>query len=189
MAERNAAVGYVALGKQSSPTTPVTPALYTPYYSTSLATDFNVASDEPVYGNRFKRFQSLKTSRKHGGSVEVMAEPNTAAYWLDMLSTKASTTGANPYTHTFGQSIATDPNSYTLDVSVGAQVIRYWGIQASKLGIHYYSGNNLIWERLAQTAKCGRFLRSATLRRRSMFTSGAGAATPEASSGIKTAKS
>lgn len=140
MAERNAAVGYVALGKQSSPTTPVTPALYTPYYSTSLATDFNVASDEPVYGNRFKRFQSLKTSRKHGGSVEVMAEPNTAAYWLDMLSTKASTTGANPYTHTFGQSIATDPNSYTLDVSVGAQVIRYWGIQASKLGIGFKDG-------------------------------------------------
>lgn len=140
MAERNAAVGYAALGKQTAPGTPVTPALYVPYYNQSLMTDFQVASDEPVYGNRFKRFQSLKTSRKHGGSLVVMAEPNTAAFWFDMLSTKSSTTGANPYVHTFGQSVTTDPNPYTLDVSVGAQVIRYWGIQASKVAIGFNNG-------------------------------------------------
>lgn len=140
MSERNAAVGYAALGKQSGPLVAVTPALYTPYYTQALVTDFKVASDEPVYGSRWKRFQSLKTTRKHGGSITVMAEPNTAAYWLDMLSTKTSTTGSNPYVHTFGQSVTVDPNPYTLDVSMGAQVIRYIGIQASKVAIGFQNG-------------------------------------------------
>ncbi len=80
MAERNAAAGYMALGKQTLATTAVTPALYTPYYSQDLDTNFNMISDEPVYGNKFKRFQTLRGLRSHTGSLTVMAEPNTAGY-------------------------------------------------------------------------------------------------------------
>ncbi len=135
MAERNAAVGYAALGKQTTTTAAVIPSLYVPYYSQSIDTDFNTMSDEPVYGNRFKRIQTLKGTRKHGGTITVMAEPNTAAYWMDMLASKSSTSGANPYTHTFGASNTVDPNAYTLDVSVASQVIRFVGVQASKLSL------------------------------------------------------
>lgn len=132
MAERNAAVGTILIGKQTNPTTVVTPTIATPYYSQSMDTQFHDMSDEPAFGNRFKRFQTLQGIRSHTGSVTVMAEPNTIAYWLDMLATKTSTTGANPYTHTFGQSITVDPNPYTMDIILGSQVIRFFGVQASK---------------------------------------------------------
>lgn len=135
MAERNAAVGYAAIKKETTVGTPVIPDTYTPYYKQSIMTDFHVMEDMPVYGNRFKRFQSLRGSRSHGGQITVMAEPDTAARWLDMLLNKSATSGAGPYTHTFGLSNTTLPNSYTLDVSLGSQVVRFWGIQASNLNI------------------------------------------------------
>lgn len=132
MAEQNAALGYAGLGLETTKGTAVTPTVYCPYYSQSLGTSTNYMSDEPVYGNKFKRYQTLQGLRHHGGSLTVMAEPNTAALWHNMLATKASTSGSNPYTHTFGAS-ATDPKSYTLDVSYGSQVGRFFGVEASKI--------------------------------------------------------
>ena len=135
MPERNAAVGYAAIKKESTAGTPVTPDVYTPYYKQNISTDFHLMADTPVYGNRFKNFQHLRGSRSHGGGITVMAEPDTAARWLDMLLSKSSTSGSDPYTHVFGVSNNTPPNSYTVDVSLGSQVIRYWGVQASNLNI------------------------------------------------------
>lgn len=135
MAERNAAVGYAAIKKESTPGTAVTPDVYTPYYKQSVATDFHVMEDMPVYGNRFKKFQHLRGTRSHGGQIVVMAEPDTAGYWLDMLLNRSATSGAGPYTHTFGLSNTTLPNSYTLDISLGSQVVRYMGVQASNLNV------------------------------------------------------
>lgn len=135
MSERNASGGYVAIGKESTKGTAVTPALFTPYYSQSMVTDAMVMSDEPVYGNKFKRFQNLPGVRSHGGSLQVMAEPNTAASWFDMLVTKGTTLGSDPYTHPFTVSGTTDPNSYTMDVSFVSQVVRFMGVEASKIGI------------------------------------------------------
>lgn len=135
MAEQNAAVGYAAIKKESVVGTPVIPNVYTPYYKQSIVTDVHLMEDTPVFGNRFKRLQHLRGSRSHGGQITVMAEPDTAGYWLDMLLNKSGTTGAGPYTHTFGLSNTTMPNSYSLDVSLGSQVVRFWGIQASNLNI------------------------------------------------------
>lgn len=138
MNEQNAAVGYAAIKKESTVGTPVTPNVYTPYYSQSVMTDFHLMEDTPVYGNRFKRFQHLKGTRSHGGNITVMAEPNTIGYWLDMLLNKSGTTGSDPYTHTFGLSNTDTPNSYTMDLSFGSQVVRFWGVQASNI--------NFAWE-------------------------------------------
>jgi len=135
MSERNAAVGYAAIKKESSAGTPVTPDTYTPYYKQSLMTDLHLMTDTPVYGNRFKNYQHLQATRSHGGQITVMAEPDTAARWLDMLFNKSGTSGSDPYTHTFGLSNTTDPNSYTLDISLGSQVERFWGVQASNINI------------------------------------------------------
>lgn len=143
MAERNAAGGYAAIGKQTNATTPVTPTNYVPYYKQSIFTDVHLISDEPVYGNKFRRFQALQGLRSHKGSIDVMAEPNTAAYWHDMFTTKSSTTGSNPYTHAFGASGTTDPNYYTLDISFVSQVVRFFGVQASKLQYNW-NGEEMI---------------------------------------------
>src|SRR5947209_10643590 len=126
------AINPLGLAKQTNATTVATPTVFAPYYSTSMATNLNLIADTPAAGNKMKTFQTLQGVRSHTGSVTVMAEPNTAARWLDMISTKSSTTGAGPYTHTFGADSSTDPNYYTMDILVGAQSIRFWGMQASK---------------------------------------------------------
>lgn len=133
MAERVASIGYAAIKKQTAAGTAVTPNVYTPYYKQSMVTDIHLIEDNPIVGNKFKGYQALQGMRSHNGSITVMAEPNTAAYWLDMLLTRSSTTGSGPYTHVFGLSTTTDPNFYTLDLSLGSQVVRFWGIGASKI--------------------------------------------------------
>ena len=135
MAERNAATGYAAIKKETTAGVAVVPNVYTPYYSQKIATDFHIMEDTPVYGNRFKKYQHLKGSRSHSGSIVVMAEPDTAGYWMDMLLNKSATSGANPYTHTFGLSNDTMPNSYTLDLALGGQVVRFFGLQASNVKV------------------------------------------------------
>lgn len=137
MSERNAATGYAAIKKESVVGTPVTPNVYTPYYKQNIATDFHLMEDTPVYGNRFKKFQHLKGSRSHGGNIVVMAEPDTAARWFDMLLNKSATSGSDPYTHTFGLHNDTLPNSYTMDIALGGQVVRFWGVQASNISAEW----------------------------------------------------
>src|SRR5947209_7197779 len=132
MAER-IAIKPLGLIKQTNATTVATPNIFAPHYSTSLATNLNLMSDTPAAGNKFKTFQTLQGVRSHGGSVTVMAEPNTAARWFDMLSTKGTTTGAGPYTHPFAAQESPDPNYYTLDLLMGGQSVRFWGVQASKI--------------------------------------------------------
>jgi len=133
MSEQNFAIGYAAIKKEAIPGVAVTPNVYVPLYSQSMKTDFNVVEDMPVVGNKFGRFNTLRGHRTHKGSITIMAEANSLGYFMDMLATKTSTTGAGPYTHVFGASTTTQPNSYTLDLSYGSQVIRYYGVQASKV--------------------------------------------------------
>jgi hypothetical protein len=135
MPERNASAGYISLGKETTKGTAVTPTVYTPYYSQSVVTDQRIMSDEPVYGSKYKRYQHLPGVRSHSGSIQVMAEPNTVAHWFNMLMTKGSTTGSNPYTHPFTVSGTTDPKSYTMDISFASQVVRFAGVEASKISI------------------------------------------------------
>jgi hypothetical protein len=88
--------------------------------------------DTAIVGSKFARLQSIQGQRDHGGDLTVMAEPNTTAQLFDMLLTRGSVTGSNPYTWPFTLGF-TDPNSYTLDISNGVTVSRFWGVQASKI--------------------------------------------------------
>lgn len=145
MAERSAVNGYVSLSKETTKgTAAIASPVYTPYYKQSVATDAHLISDEPVYGNKFKRFQALPGVRSHGGSLTVMAEPNTAGHWLNMLATRTATAGSNPYTHTYGTS-TTDPVSYTMDISYVSQVVRFAGVEASKITFGW-DGEKMIFD-------------------------------------------
>ena len=133
MSEQVASVGYIALKKQSSPLVAVTPDVYAPYYRQSMNTNINMIEDNPIYGTKFKDLLLLRGVRSHGGQVSVMAEPDTAGFWFDMLLTRSGTSGSDPYTHTFGLSNTTNPNFYTMDISYGSQVVRFVGVGASKI--------------------------------------------------------
>mgnify|MGYP000427481418 CR=1 FL=1 len=137
MAERNASGGYIAIGVETTKGTAVTPDLWTPYYSQNIVTDMNIMADEPVYGNKYKTYQNLPGTRSHTGTIQVMAEPNTAASWFDMLMTRGSPTGSDPYTHPFTASSTTDPKAHTMDVSFVSHVVRFMGVEASSVGINW----------------------------------------------------
>lgn len=160
MAEQASAKGYVALKVQTDATTPVTPDHYVPYYEQNMATDIGLIEDEPIYGIKQRVFQSLRGIRSHGGTVTTMAEPNTIAYFFDMLLTKGTTTGADPYTHPFTLS-STDPQYYTLDISYGSQVVRFTGVQAANWAPSFEDGKmQATWDLSALKSFYGREIAS-----------------------------
>lgn len=132
MAERISNFGYMALKPETTPGTAVIPDVFVPLYSEDVSTDPHHVEDNPIVGNKFARYQLIQGQRSHGGDFTVLAEPNTTAKLLDMLMNKVSTSGANPYTHSFAFN-QTDPKSYTLDISTGNQVFRFMGAGLSKL--------------------------------------------------------
>jgi hypothetical protein len=130
-AENIANKGYGALKVQTDKDTPVTPNVFFPLYKDSLGTDINADEDSPILGQRMKIYQTFMGMRKHMGALEVLAEPNTAEYWFDMLLKAGTITGANPYTHPYTLDIP--PNAYTVDLLKGQLVERYWGIEAEDI--------------------------------------------------------
>lgn len=133
MAERLGNLGYFGLIKEATKGVPLAPTDWIPMYKESMDTDIALVEDNPVFGNKFARYGIWQGSRSHRGDVEIMAEPNTIARVVDMLLTKGTTTGAGPFTHPFTLSATTNPNSYTVDISTGNLVSRFWGVEASKI--------------------------------------------------------
>lgn len=123
--------GYMALGVQSAATTAVTPALYVPYFSESLTTRMNKRLQDSVKGNRNAVQDILAGLRAHRGDVEVLAEPNTTAHFFNMLMTKGSTSGSDPYTHPF--TVGDTEKYYTVDIKKGKYVHRFIGVKANTI--------------------------------------------------------
>lgn len=133
--ERLSNLGYAAFKKESTKGTVAdTPDVFVPLYSESMTTNLNINEDNPVVGSKWVRHQVLQGLRGHTGSFLVMGEPNTAGYLFDMLMTKGSTTGSNPYTHPFTFPDSGDNNSYTLDLCLGNKhVVRFIGVEAGSI--------------------------------------------------------
>lgn len=133
MSERVANLGYMGLVKEVTKGTALTPTDFVPLYDETMSTMLNLVEDSPVAGVKMKNYQILQGMRSHKGTMTVMAEPNTSARLTDAFLTKTSTTGSNPYTHVFGLSNTTNPNSYTVDLSTGNVVFRFFGVELSKM--------------------------------------------------------
>ena len=127
--ERLANLGYLAIKKQTNDVTPITPDFFIPAYETTLSTDANFQDQDPIYGNKYKKFNTIRGTRSHKGDVTVLGEPNSAARLFDNLLTKGTTTGTGPYTTEF--TLGPDSAVYTYDISTGNIVVRYVGVKAS----------------------------------------------------------
>src|SRR5689334_6035648 len=133
MAERLSDLGYLAIAKETTKGTPAAvPTIYVPLYNESMKINQNNVVDTPILAQKYTKYHVLPGMRDYQGNVEIMAEPNTAAFFFDMLLNKTGTTGANPYTHSFALN-ATNPNSYTVDIARGNVVFRYMGVEASEI--------------------------------------------------------
>lgn len=129
--ERLSNLGYGAFKAQVDGSTPITPDTYFPFYKESLLTDVNLDLDSPIVGNRMKIWDAYMGQRKHDGVLSVLAEPNTAQHWFDMMLKAGSITGSGPYTHPF---TLDDPQTYyTIDLLKGQIVFRFFGVQAESI--------------------------------------------------------
>jgi hypothetical protein len=131
MAERLANLGYFALIKEASRGVPLTPTDYVPVYDEDMTNEMNYQRQQPIYGGKFDTYQVLYGQREHVGKATILAEPNTMAKVVDMTLTKGTTTGAGPYTHPY--TLGSVANSYTVDISTGNVVTRFFGVENSKL--------------------------------------------------------
>jgi len=134
---RLANLGYLAIGKETTKGTAVTPTVYVPLYDDNFTTSINMDDDNPIVGQKMEGYQALQGMRSHEGDFTVIAEPNTAGHLINMLLTKGTTTGSDPYTHPFTLSAATDPKSYTIDICKGQIVHRFVGVEISELEIGF----------------------------------------------------
>jgi hypothetical protein len=132
MAEYVGNIGYMAVGKETTPGVAVTPTFYVPLYEESLETNANFQKLGPIAGHKFATNQTIAGFRSHGGEVTVLGEANIAAHLANMLLTKGATSGANPYTTTFSVS-TTNPGTYTIDIFTGNNVQRFCGVQAGEI--------------------------------------------------------
>lgn len=137
MNTRVANLGYVAIRKETTKGTPAgVPNVYLPAYKESMMTEVNLNESSPLIGNKAARHKLIQGMRHHTGSIQTLAEPNSAGYLFDMLLYKSNTSGSNPYTHTFTLG-ETNPNAYTMDISKGNVVFRFMGVEASQIAASF----------------------------------------------------
>ncbi|MBJ8343937.1 hypothetical protein [Antrihabitans sp. YC2-6] len=136
--------GYFSLKKEPTEGVAVIPTTFVPIYDETIATLMNPETENSVIGQKFARQMVTPGIRSHGGDVTIMAEPNSTAMLLDMLLTRGSITGSDPYTWPFTASF-TNPFTYTVDISTGNQVMRFMGVQASELAPEFVS-NEARWK-------------------------------------------
>lgn len=129
--ERLGNLGYFAFIKEAAKGTPLTPTNFLPIYSETLTTNANKQTQRPIYGGKFGTYGILPGQRDHQGDLSVLAEPNTTAQLAEFLLTHESSTGTDPATHVLGFSKSTNPDSATVDISLGNVVKRFFGVQFS----------------------------------------------------------
>lgn len=127
--ERLGNIGYAGFSPEVTKGTPVTPTIFVPLYEESLKTNPNFQPLQPIYGHKHATYSTLKGQRSHMGDMTIMAEPNTTGYVMDMLYTKTASAAG---THSFELDDDTNPHSYTVDISTGNVVKRFFGVEASK---------------------------------------------------------
>lgn len=130
MPERLANTGYGAMIPEALAGVALTPNIFFQFYKSTLNTNLNLDEDNPIAGVRSNPFNQFMGLRSHEGDLEVLAEPNTAQYFLDMIFAKSAVSGAGPYTHPFTEGLS---NSYTMDFAKGQIVERYFGVMAEEI--------------------------------------------------------
>jgi len=138
-------IGYLAFKKEATKGVVAgTPNVYLPLYTESMNTNANFVAQQPIYGGKHITYATLQGQRDHQGDLTVLAEPNTTAIIEDMLATKGTTTGAGPYTHPYDFSATANPKSYTVDISLGNVVKRFWGFELSSFSPDF-NENEIRW--------------------------------------------
>jgi len=132
--DRLSNLGYMAIGKETTKGTPVTPDVFIPLYEESMTTNPNLDMDNPIMGNRFARYFNFQGQRDHQGVVTVMGEPKTLPHLLNMILKKGSTSGSGVYTHPYTlDNDQPSEASYTIEIVKDGVTFRFYGVEISKI--------------------------------------------------------
>ena len=137
MPEKNAALGYLKIGKETTGRgAAVVPVIDVPLYSETIFPKTNLQTDNPIIGNPFGVYNIFPGQRDHSGDIEILCEPKTLPHFLNMLLNKVSSTpnGSGVNTHLFNLGTPNQSNaSYTIDILKGDIVHRFYGCEIDTL--------------------------------------------------------
>lgn len=125
-------LGYLLLGKETTPGVYVQPTIAVPLYDETVNTDFAIQDLSPIDGVKFATNSSVPGVRVHKGDITTMFEPNTSAHLFNMLLTQGSSTNASGV-YTYPYTLTGDSASYTVEISMGNIVKRLTGVKADKI--------------------------------------------------------
>lgn len=132
-------LGYLAIGKQTTADAAVIPDIFVPLIDEDMKVDPKNERVKQIVGINWASNKMLQGVREIGGSVTILADPDSLGHLLNMTMEKDTTTGSAPvgYTHPF---LIGDAKYYTIDIVKGNSVHRFVGCQIDKLELSFQDG-------------------------------------------------
>jgi len=128
--------GYLALKKETTAGSAVTPDTFVGLLSESIVPDYAITPVQTIAGDRERKVRSIPGRIEIDGDVEFYVEPKTIGHFLRSLFGAPTTqilTASVAFRHVF--EVTDDPKTYTMDVQPGDApwVHRFFGIHLKSL--------------------------------------------------------
>lgn len=129
--EKQSNLGYLSLKVEATKGTPVTPDTEVPLYSEDIQVNLNIDEEKSMRGVREARSDFFRGQEDYQGTLKVLAEPQTAMHFFNMMMAVSSSGNATTgYTHAF--TLGT-PKSYTIEILKGNIPFRLYGVEAKSI--------------------------------------------------------
>jgi len=128
--------GYLALIKESTEGTAITPTNYLRTLAESVVPDYAISPVQEIAGSRERNIRSVPNRIEIGGDVEFYIEPKMIGHFLRSLLGEPTTqtlVAAESFRHTF--EVSDTPKTYTVDLSPADApwAHRFFGVHINKL--------------------------------------------------------
>lgn len=130
--------GYLAIRKESSEGTPLTPNIYLELLSEDIVVNYNIQPVQPIAGKIDMNLRSVKDKISVTGTVTATIDPKNVGYFLANFFGAPTTTAIESggvYEHVFTPQAI--PQTFTFDVKPADNTLvkRYFGVKMNSLEI------------------------------------------------------
>lgn len=137
--------GYLALIKEATAGTPVTPTNFVGLLNEAIVPSFNLKSLQTIAGDRERNVRSVPDKIEISGDLEFFVESKEIGHFLRGLfgaPTTQTLTAATAFRHAF--EVTNSPKTYTIDIQPADApwVHRFYGVQITKVG--FMAQDNII---------------------------------------------
>lgn len=127
---------FLVFKPQVSAATPILPSIFAPLVSVNIPVDPGFQPGRTMKGINWESDDIFKGKRTIKGDIEILADPDNEAHFVNMVCVKTSTSGdaANGYTHIFDPG---EGKSYSLDIPRGIYAQRLYGWRGTKISYSF----------------------------------------------------